>query len=146
VNSHYKKWRKPLIEAGVTLYEIRHDAAVQRELADTAPVRSKFMGLHVKAIAVDGGRVMIGSMNLDPRSDAINTEMAVIVESKGLAADVVALIRRDMLPVNSWRVELDANGALRWVNSEKTVTLQPARHAWQRVEDIIFMAFPREYY
>jgi len=138
--------RKPLIEAGVSLYETRHDAAVQRELADTTPVRSEFMGLHVKAIAVDGDRVMIGSMNLDPRSDAINTEMAVIVESKGLAVGVGARIRRDMQPVNSWRVELDAKGALRWVNSEKTVTQQPARNFWQRVEDIIFMAFPREYY
>ena len=49
---------KPLLEAGVSLYEIRHDAAVQRELADTAPVRSEFMGLPVKAVAVDGERVM----------------------------------------------------------------------------------------
>jgi len=146
VNSHYKKWRQPLIEAGVSLYEIRHDAAVQRELADPAPVRSEFMGLHVKAIAVDGDRVLIGSMNLDPRSAAINSEMAVIVESQRLAADVVALIRRDMQPVNSWRVELDAQGELRWVNSEKTVTQQPARNAWQRIEDIIFMAFPRDLY
>jgi putative cardiolipin synthase len=146
VNSHYKKWRKPLLEAGVSLHEIRHDAAVQRELADTAPVRSAFMGLHVKAIAVDGERAMIGSMNLDPRSGGINSEMAVIVDSKGLAADVAALIRRDMQPVNSWRVELDAQGELRWVNSEKIVTQQPARNAWQRVEDIIFMAFPRDYY
>ncbi|MGL6112542.1 MAG: phospholipase D family protein [Rubrivivax sp.] len=146
VNSHYKKWRKPLLEAGVSLYEIRHDAAVQRELADTAPVRSEFMGLHVKAIAVDGERVMIGSMNLDPRSSGINSEMAVIVDSKGLAADVGALIRRDMQPQNSWRVELDGQGQLRWVNSDQAVTRQPARNAWQRFEDIIFMAFPREYY
>jgi putative cardiolipin synthase len=146
VNSHYKKWRKPLLEAGVSLHEIRHDAAVQRELADTAPVRAEFMGLHVKAIAVDGERAMIGSMNLDPRSSGINSEMAVIIDSKALAADVVALIRRDMQPVNSWRVELDAQGALRWVNSDRTVTEQPARNAWQRVEDVFFMAFPRDLY
>jgi putative cardiolipin synthase len=146
VNSHYKKWRKPLLEAGVSLFEIRHDAAVQRELADTAPVRSGFMGLHVKAIAVDGKRVMVGSMNLDPRSADINSEMAVLVDSPPLAADVVALIRRDMQPENSWHVQLDDQGRLRWVHSGQTVTLQPARNAWQRVEDIIFMAFPREYY
>jgi hypothetical protein len=72
--------------------------------------------------------------------------MAVLVDSQGLAADVAALIRRDMQPVNSWRVELDAQGELRWVNSERIVTQQPARNAWQRVEDIIFMAFPRDYY
>ncbi|MCU0919112.1 MAG: phospholipase D family protein [Burkholderiaceae bacterium] len=146
VNSHYKKWRKSLLEAGVSLYEIRHDAAVKRELADTAPVRAEFMGLHVKAIAVDGDRVLIGSMNLDPRSSDINSEMAVIVESKGLAADVAALIRRDMQPENSWRVEIDAQGRLRWANNVETVTQQPARNFWQRIEDIIFMAFPREYY
>jgi putative cardiolipin synthase len=95
---------------------------------------------------VDGERVLIGSMNLDPRSADINSEMAVIVHSKGLAADVATLIRRDMQPVNSWRVSLDAQGRLQWANSVETVTLQPARNTWQRVEDIIFMAFPREYY
>ena len=72
--------------------------------------------------------------------------MAVIVDGQGLATDVVAVIRRDMQPVNSWRVELDARGALSWVNSNETVTRQPARNAWQRVEDIIFMAVPREHY
>jgi putative cardiolipin synthase len=34
VNSHYKKWRKPLIEAGVALHEIRHDAAILRTVVD----------------------------------------------------------------------------------------------------------------
>jgi putative cardiolipin synthase len=130
----------------VKLHEIRHDAAVQLELADTAPTRAQFMGLHVKAVAVDGRTSVIGSMNMDPRSGRINTEMAAIVDSPGLTAELVALIRRDMQPVNSWRVELDADGDLRWVNSDGQVTRQPARSAWQRVLDLIFMAFPAELY
>jgi putative cardiolipin synthase len=146
VNSHYKQWRKPLLEAGVALFEIRHDAAVQLELADTPPTRAEFMGLHAKAVTVDGQRAVIGSMNMDPRSSRINTEMAVIVESSGLADAVAALIRRDMQPVNSWRVELDAQGGLRWVNSDLTVDAQPARNLWQRVMDVFFMAFPAELY
>jgi hypothetical protein len=51
-----------------------------------------------------------------------------------------------MQPENSWRVEIDAQGRLRWANNVETVTQQPARNFWQRIEDIIFMAFPREYY
>jgi cardiolipin synthase C len=146
VNSHYKQWRGKLLDAGVALHEIRHDAALQPTLADTPPTRAGFMGLHVKAIAVDGQRLVIGSMNLDPRSSAINTEMAVIVDSPGLAQQLAALIRLDMDERNSWRVEQDVDGALRWVNSEQTVTRQPARNASQRLMDLIFMAFPASLY
>ena len=37
VNSHYKAWRRPMLEAGAGLYEIRHDAAIQPIVADTPP-------------------------------------------------------------------------------------------------------------
>src|SRR6185503_14479351 len=67
VNSHYKQWRKELIEAGIDLYESRADAAIQPLVADTAPTHAEFMGLHAKAIVVDGTRVFVGSMNLDRR-------------------------------------------------------------------------------
>jgi len=76
VNSHYKQWRRPLIEAGVELHETRPDAALKDSAADTPPIPSAFMGLHAKAIVLDGGeRVFVGSMNLDPRSAGINSEM-----------------------------------------------------------------------
>jgi putative cardiolipin synthase len=104
------------------------------------------MGLHSKAMVVDRERVYIGSMNFDPRSARINTEMGVIVESRGLAEALAALIGRDMQPENSWRVELDGNGGLRWVDDRETVTRQPARDWWQRVQDVLFMVFPKEFY
>jgi putative cardiolipin synthase len=85
-------------------------------------------------------------MNMDPRSGRINTEMAVIVDSPGLAEAVAALIRRDMEPVNSWRVVLGGQGELRWISSERSVDTQPARSVWQRVLDVVFMAFPAELY
>ena len=50
------------------------------------------MGLHVKAMVIDRERVFIGSMNLDPRSWGINSEMGVIVDSPDLAR---ALARGD---------------------------------------------------
>jgi len=146
VNSHYKQWRKPILEAGAQLYEIRHDAAIQPIVADTPPTRAEFMGLHAKGMVVDRKRAYIGSMNYDPRSAHINTEMGVFVESPGLAEALAKLIERDMQPANSWQVELVADGGLRWVDDKEIVTSQPARNWWQRVEDVIFMAFPKELY
>jgi putative cardiolipin synthase len=146
VNSHYKRWRKPLREATSGLHEIRHDAAIQAAVADTPPVRAGFMGLHSKGMVVDRRRVYIGSMNFDPRSAAINSEMGVIIDSPGLAEALAKLIERELLPANSWRVEIDDTGRVVWINDRETVTRQPARSGWQRIEDVIFMAFPRDLY
>ncbi len=145
VNSHYGPWRRPLVEAGVDLYEMRHDAAIQPGIADTPPTQAGFMGLHSKAMVVDRERVYIGSMNFDPRSVAINTEMGVIVESPGLAEALAQLIERDMLPANSWRVEIDGD-RLSWVNDRERVYRQPARDFWQRVQDVMFKFFPKDLY
>jgi putative cardiolipin synthase len=146
VNSHYKEWRRPILETGAQLYEMRHDAAIQPLVSDTPPTRAEYMGLHSKAMVVDREQVYIGSMNFDPRSAEINTEMGVFVRSRDLGEALAALIERDLEPVNSWRVEMDSALGLRWVNDEESVSRQPARSWWQRVEDVIFMTFPKEYY
>ena len=146
VNSHYKQRRRDLLEAGVQLFEMRHDAAIQPIVSDTAPVRAKFMGLHSKAMVIDRERAYVGSMNFDPRSVAINTEMGVVVEGPGLAGELAGLIERDMQPANSWQVVLDDSGKLRWVSGDEVLTRQPARSWWQRVQDVFFMMFPKELY
>lgn len=104
------------------------------------------MGLHSKGMVVDRERVYIGSMNFDPRSVRINTEMGVLITSPGLGAELAKVIERDLAPANSWRVEVEKDGSLVWINDQGQVTRQPARNAWQRVEDVIFMAFPRDLY
>jgi putative cardiolipin synthase len=146
VNSHYRKWRKPILLTGASLYEIRHDAAIQADIVDTPPVTAKFMGLHSKAMVVDRRYVYIGSMNFDPRSASINTEMGAFIDSPELAAALSELILRDTAPENSWHVEIRANGKLGWVNDAESVTRQPARNFWQRVQDVVFRVFPEEYY
>jgi putative cardiolipin synthase len=143
VNSHYKQWRKPLRQATDGLYEMRHDAAIKPQVADTAPTRAAFMGLHSKGMVVERRWAYIGSMNFDPRSASINTELGVIVDSPGLAAALAQVMERDFGPTNSWRVKVLADGSVTWTHDTDTVTRQPARNFWQRVEDVIFMAFPR---
>jgi len=146
VNSHYKQWRKPILGTGAELYEMRHDAAIQPLVSDTMPTQAKFMGLHSKAMVVDRQRVFIGSMNYDPRSVIYNTEMGVFIDSEELATALARMILRDMQPENSWHVQLGDDGELRWVNDRESVTTQPARNWWQRVQDVIFRAVPKEYY
>jgi len=146
VNSHYKQWRRPLREATAALHELRHDAAIQAAITDTPPTKAGFVGLHSKGMVIDRERVYIGSMNFDPRSATINSEMGVIVESRGLAEALARIVERNLRPENSWRVEVGADGKLVWINDRETVTSQPARSFWQRVEDVVFMAFPRDLY
>ncbi len=146
VNSHYKRWRKPLLKSGVELYESRPDAEIAKTLADTPPVHADFMGLHVKAIVVDRKRVFVGSMNLDPRSQELNSEMGVVIDSEPFAREIADIMDGGMLPQNAWRVSLNENGHLQWIAEGKPLTRQPARSGWQRVQDVFFMLFPRYLY
>ena len=146
VNSHYKLWRRDLIQAGLELHELRPDAALKAADADTPPISSAFVGLHAKAIVLDRERVFVGSMNLDPRSAGINSEMGVVVESPGLARTAAGALDEAMKPENSWRVDLDPDGRLRWVSDGPVLRFQPARSFWERVLDLVYVVFPRQLY
>ncbi len=145
VNSHYEGWRDDLVNAGAELYELRADAAIQ-SLVNMPPVSGKFVGLHTKAAVVDRRYSFIGSMNLDPRSANINTEMGAIIDSPELAEDLRALMLRDMSGENAWQVLLDEKGKPYWVNSDETVTSQPTRGVMQNVMNVIFKVVPKEQY
>jgi putative cardiolipin synthase len=145
VNSHYGPMRKAILKTGIDLYELRPDAAIKREV-DTAPVVGGFVGLHAKAAVVDRSRVFIGSFNLDPRSRNINTEMGILIDSPELGRELAAKIEYLMKPQNSWQVRLDEKGKIVWVSHDGTLTRQPAQSFWQRVQDLFFKIFPKEYF
>jgi putative cardiolipin synthase len=46
--------------------------------------------LHTKAALIDGTTVVVGTFNLDPRSQRLNTELAVALEDPVLAAELAA--------------------------------------------------------
>jgi len=146
VNSHYEPWRDDFIKAGVKLYEMRSDPAIKETVIDVPPVDSEFSGLHSKCAVADGRYVFIGSMNLDPRSAQINTEMGAFVDSPELAEDMAAIIRRDMSGANAWRVQLDEKGALYWQDDTEILTRQPARNGMQRVMNVLMKLGPKDQY
>ncbi len=130
VNSHYEKWREPILVTGAQLYELRSDAEMRGELAEIAPLRAEFVGLHTKAMVIDRQRAFIGSMNLDPRSEILNSEMGVIVDSPPLAEKLAERMLRDMDGANSWQVVRTDDGELRWRSAAGELTRN--RHAASR--------------
>jgi putative cardiolipin synthase len=142
VTAKYRKYRKPLLEAGVELHEFRAHPEIQSGVVDTNPVIAKFAGFHTKAAVVDRELVYIGSLNLDPRSIRLNTEMGMIVNSPGLAERAATIAARDMAPSNSWRVLMDENRDLSWESDAGVVTRQPALSSWQRFQAWFFRILP----
>ncbi len=146
VNSHYEPFRDDFIRAGVDLWELRSDPAIKETVVDVPPVQSGFTGLHSKCAVADRRYVFIGSMNLDPRSRNINTEMGAMVDSPALAEDLASIIERNMSGDNAWHVQLDEDGSISWENSEEKTTTQPARDGMQRVMNILMKLGPRDQY
>ena len=145
VNSHYKKYRKPLLQSGAELFELRRSpTAAERGLADVDPVMSSFVSLHAKVLVGDRQRCFIGSLNLDPRAVVINTENGLLIESPGLSSELATLIDRLTTPENSWSVTIDHKGRLLWKNSDDSSRTQPARNAGQRLWDAFVGVLPIE--
>jgi len=101
----YRRQRRELLRMGLEIFEYRPDPEVQRELmarsasADAAP---PIFAIHAKTLVVDSATVYIGTFNLDPRSENLNTEVGVIARDDRLARSVEAAIETDMQPSNSW--------------------------------------------
>ncbi len=66
------------------------------------PARAPFLCVHAKSLVVDGRVAFIGSYNLDPRSENLNTEVGLLIEDEALARELEAEIEDDMRPMNSW--------------------------------------------
>jgi cardiolipin synthase C len=121
-HSGYAKTRKPLLENGMELYELRPDTDAFRPGWSLLSGRSP-AALHTKAMAFDREAVFIGSFNLDPRSAVINTEAGLYIESPELAERLAAYMATGVVPANSYRVLLEPDGKIVWetVRDGKTV-------------------------
>ena len=115
VHGGYAPSRKPLLEGGVEIYEVRPDAEVSgTEFVDASGARAT---LHTKAFIVDDRESFIGSFNFDPRSADINTELGVIIHDTDLASTFAALVD-EALPTQTYEVFLNEKGKVRWRGNE----------------------------
>lgn len=85
VHAAWMNYRPTLLDAGVTILELRPERDVSPALDLSAILIGARSSLHAKTFAIDGQRIFVGSFNFDPRSAMLNTEMGVLVESPRIA-------------------------------------------------------------
>lgn len=112
----YARHREDLLAMGVELYELRSEQAGLRSAfgssGASAAGASRSM-LHSKVMVVDGRMVVVGSMNLDLRSQLHNTEIALLIRSRALAAEAAQQIDIAMRE-GAWHLQRSADGDLVW--------------------------------
>jgi putative cardiolipin synthase len=130
VHSGYAPYRKPLLEAGVDLFELKPQG-----VRDSSLFGSSGASLHTKAFAVDGETGFVGSFNVDPRSISLNTEMGVLFHDPEATAALERLFRTRTGGRHSYRVLL-RDGSVRWEDSSTTPPVEwrhePETGWWQR--------------
>ena len=110
VHSAYAPHRAGLLKAGAEIYEVRVTESPSATRKNLDPERTT---LHTKAVIIDREQLFVGSLNFDPRSIELNTEVGLFIESPELTASYLSLIERD-LPRFTYRVMLSEQGKLEW--------------------------------
>jgi putative cardiolipin synthase len=108
--SGYRSQRSKLLKMGIELHEFRPHPQVERDVMQRyAALRANLpvFAIHAKTMVTDRTAVFIGTYNLDPRSENLNTEVGVIIRDPVQATRVATAIETDMLPANSWNPATD---------------------------------------
>lgn len=116
VHSGYARRRAELLNSGVELFEVRRRSPDNGDSNEKSPgvFGSSESSLHAKTFAVDADRVFIGSLNFDPRSANLNTELGFVVDSPALATRIESIFST-LAPQLAYTVRLDGNGKLYWL-------------------------------
>ncbi|WP_201799881.1 phospholipase D family protein [Andreprevotia sp. IGB-42] len=121
VHAGYQRYRKDLLAAGIHLYELKPAASDDGKAHKKSLLGSSKASLHAKTYVFDRGSIFVGSMNLDPRSVMLNTEIGVYCESPMLAGEVVDSLLPQLDRI-AWRLALrnDEQGRehIVWIDSE----------------------------
>lgn len=131
VHAGYAPHRLALVAAGVELYELKPSAYAELASSGKAArgsrsrswLSSSRASLHAKNYIVDRHLVFIGSLNMDPRSAKLNTEMGVVLDSPALAERMIKSTEHGLLDM-AYRVGMQTDGdggnrRLTWTTREK---------------------------
>ncbi|MCW8346919.1 phospholipase D family protein [Vibrio sp. ZSDZ65] len=129
VHGWYAKYRKDLVKGGVQLWEVKSNAEIKKNWSLTGSSRSS---LHTKAIVIDKRKIFVGSMNWDPRSADLNTEMGVVIEQPEYANKVYLEIMKE-IPSTAYQIEV-VDGDIIWVDHStgERLTTEPDASIWRR--------------
>lgn len=149
VHAGYAKWRRRLLEGGVSLFELKRDLSnPSAEAADSGmggSLGSSASSLHAKTFAADRSRIFIGSFNFDPRSARLNTENGLVIDSPAMARAMSDAFE-SVIPTRSYEVRLDAEGDLEWIELRGDERIvhgeEPGVTLWQRLVVAMLSVLP----
>jgi putative cardiolipin synthase len=146
VHSGYARYRKRLLEKGVSLYEIKPKVNIKQKGKKKKLFGSSKTSLHAKSFVLDQKYVFIGSLNLDPRSAFENTEVGTILTSPLIGEGMVNYITNNIDQV-AFKVTLKA-GELHWSEQKDGVLVEydvePYTTWWDRFSVKIMQLLPIE--
>jgi putative cardiolipin synthase len=112
----YARYRKALLGLGIDIYEMHAEQQGDFRSFGSAALGSdngsSRASLHSKVVVVDDTLLVVGSMNLDLRSQLQNSEVAIVIRNRAISAEATRLIT-PTLEHGAYRVEL-LDGALLW--------------------------------
>ncbi|WP_284619225.1 phospholipase D family protein [Aquabacterium humicola] len=117
VHLGYSRYRPDMLRMGVELYELSNQRVKRNKRL--FHFGESLGRLHAKLAVVDKRISFIGSMNFDPRSATINTELGAVIDSPALARELQRVIDLDRLQ-SAYRVRFKANGnGLEWLGTDE---------------------------
>ena len=143
VHSGYAKYRKPLLRAGINLYELKPTVNKPVIFKDRGLTGSSGSSLHAKTIAVDNETLFIGSFNMDPRSANLNTENGVVIHNPELTRHFKQTLLSNV-PINAYEVQLDDKQRLVWLehsDSGVTVYHHEPKASWLKRTMVKFLSW-----
>ncbi len=111
----YAGQRRPLLEAGMAVHEIRSENAAPEVDERAGPFGSTSASLHAKTMTVDDRQLFVGSFNFDPRSTRLNTELGILVDSESLTSRTAAMFA-ERLAETTYELALSAEGDTLWID------------------------------
>lgn len=141
----YAKYRRPLIESGFNLWELQPSGKPS--------IGSSKASLHAKTMFLDRNTLLVGSMNLDPRSINLNTEIGVLIYSQPLAEFASQAFLAE-LPAHAWRLNIhsqiaeDSNSKqLVWLDESTVASFksEPESTRWRRFQVWFYRFLPLEF-
>lgn len=130
VHGWYSKYREELLASGIELWEVKASAKLKSKWSLTGSSRAS---LHAKAMLIDNKTLFVGSMNWDPRSAKLNTEMAVVIDHPNYVQDFLATLP-EMLNNNAYHISL-RNGDIIWTDNKTGLEYEsePEAGMWRKM-------------
>ncbi|WP_034458396.1 phospholipase D family protein [Bartonella koehlerae] len=144
VHGGYVPYRKTLLKSGVKLYELKPGG----NMHGLRLFRSSKASLHTKAFLVDRKTAFIGSLNFDPRSAALNTEMGILFECAPITTRLDLLFAEETTGEMSYHLRLNDKNCIYWdfIENEKqySIDYEPESNFWRRAFAKIISLLPIE--